>query len=70
VEYRGKVSGGVVVLEPGVDLPEGSEVRIEVLTPDQTKLGERLMKFAGRAQGLPSDMADNHDHYLHGQPKR
>ena len=70
MEYRGKVSGGVVVLEPGVELPEGSEVRVEVLPLDQTTLGERLLKFAGRAQGLPSDMADNHDHYLHGQPKR
>lgn len=74
MDYRGKVSGGVVVLEPGVDLPEGAEVRVEVLTPPltspQTTLGQRLMKFAGRAQGLPSDMAENHDHYLHGQSKR
>ena len=70
MEYRGKVTGGVVVLEPGVDLPEGAEVRVEVLTPDRTTLGQRLMKFAGRAQGLPADMAENHDHYLHGQPKR
>lgn len=74
VDYRGKVSGGVVVLEPGADLPEGAEVRVEVLTPQsaprETTLGRRLMKFAGRAQGLPADMAENHDHYLHGQPKR
>ena len=75
MDYRGKVSGGVVVLEPGANLPEGAEVRVEVmLTPPQsspqTTLGQRLMKFAGRAEGLPSDMADNHDHYLHGQPKR
>ena len=71
MEYRGKVSGGVVVLESGADLPEGAEVRVEVLTPpSESTLGQRLMKFAGRAEGLPSDMADNHDHYLHGQPKR
>ena len=74
MDYRGKVSGGVVVLEPGVDLPEGAEVRVEVLTSPlsspSTTLGQRLMKFAGRAKGLPADMAENHDHYLHGQAKR
>jgi hypothetical protein len=70
VEYRGKVSGGVIVLERGVELPDGAAVRVEVLPPEQTTLGQRLMKFAGRAAELPADMADNHDHYLHGQPKR
>jgi len=30
-----------------------------------------LMKdFAGKAQGLPSDMAENHDHYLHRAAKK
>ena len=27
-------------------------------------------KFAGSVRGLPSDMALNHDHYLHGLPKK
>lgn len=70
MEYRGKVSGGVIVLEPGSDLPEGADVRVEVVAPVPTTLGQRLMKFAGRARDLPPDLADNHDHYLHGQPKR
>ena len=30
----------------------------------------RWMRFAGAVKGLPSDMALNHDHYLHGQPKK
>ena len=64
---RGTVSGGVIVPEQGVSLPEGAEVRIEVVEP-RTTLGQRLMKFAGTAKGLPKDMARNHDHYLHGQP--
>jgi hypothetical protein len=25
---------------------------------------------AGKAVGLPEDLAENHDHYLHGLPKR
>ena len=30
----------------------------------------RLKQFAGAARGLPSDIARNHDHYLHGRPKK
>ena len=32
--------------------------------------GEGWRKFAGAVRGLPSDMALNHDHYLHGLPKK
>lgn len=28
-----------------------------------------LSKWAGKAEGLPADLAENHDHYLHGAPK-
>ena len=33
-------------------------------------LGEALLKLVGTAGGLPEDMAAQHDHYLHGTPKR
>lgn len=29
-----------------------------------------LLKIAARIEGLPSDLARNHDHYLHGLPKK
>lgn len=32
--------------------------------------GEALLDVAGTAQGLPQDFAHNHDHYLHGSPRR
>ena len=32
--------------------------------------GEALQEVAGTAEGLPSDLASNHDHYLHGTPRR
>jgi hypothetical protein len=32
--------------------------------------GPRLKQFAGAVCGLPSDMARNHDHYLHGRPRK
>ena len=27
-------------------------------------------KWAGKAEDLPPDLAENHDHYLHGAPKK
>lgn len=32
--------------------------------------GTALQEIAGTAKGLPSDFARNHDHYLHGTPRR
>ena len=29
-----------------------------------------LLRVAGTAQGLPPDLASNHDHYLYGLPSR
>jgi hypothetical protein len=29
-----------------------------------------LLKIAARIEGLPPDFAKNHDHYLHGVPKK
>jgi hypothetical protein len=33
-------------------------------------LSQILLELAGKAKGLPADMAEQHDHYLHGTPKR
>lgn len=33
-------------------------------------LYDRMKSVVGIAKGLPDDFALNHDHYLHGQPKR
>jgi hypothetical protein len=76
--YRGTVRRGVVVLEPGAALPEGTDVTVTATglsTVDQPPpasaqtLGARLMKYAGAVKGLPSDLARNHDHYIHGTPR-
>jgi hypothetical protein len=74
----GHVENGVVVLDQAVALPEGLPVRVEV--PEELSgkpsagqsetAGQRLLKFAGKAVGLPSDAARNHDHYLYGASKR
>ena len=71
--YTGQVQNGVVVFDEGIlPLPEGTKVRVE---PADLKMALRnlsagLRSLAGRAEGLPEDMAENLDHYLHGHPKR
>ena len=76
--YRGHVKDGVVVVDDPVVLPEGLHVRIEIPTEEPNPvtageasqtLGQMLLKYAGKAVGLPSDAARNHDHYLYGTPK-
>lgn len=77
--YRGRVRNGVVILEDHAVLAEGTPVHVKPLTKKTSRkkgggqfqtLGQRLMRFAGRAKGLPVDMARNHDHYIHGAPKK
>ena len=69
--YRGHVKDRVVVLEPGVELPEGIEVSVEPVAPPARKtLAEQLGDLIGSVPDLPADMAEQHDHYLHGAPKR
>ena len=29
-----------------------------------------LLKLAGTAKNLPADFAEEHDHYIHGTPRR
>lgn len=72
----GTVVNGVVLLDSKQQLPEGARVEVvfqETTSPpneSQTTLAQRLMRLAGTVKDLPSDMARNHDHYIHGTPKR
>jgi hypothetical protein len=69
---QGTVIDGKIVLDEAKELPNGT--RVEVVVHERptaaSPLGEALMKLAGTAVGLPEDMAAQHDHYLHGTPKR
>lgn len=69
--FRGRVAGGAIVLEPGVDLPEGTVVRVEVETaaaaPGEYDELSRMIDLAGET-GV-ADLATNIDHYLYGSPK-
>lgn len=74
--YRGEVKNGVVVLAKGAELPDGTEVRVEPFARDESvavegpTLAEQFADVIGTVPDLPSDMAAQHDHYLHGAPKR
>jgi hypothetical protein len=79
--YRGHIKNGVVEFVQPVPLPEGAEVDV---TPSETENGENLQggegeipslyeqlkDFCGIIKDLPSDFAKNHDHYIHGTPRR
>lgn len=69
--YIGRVKQGVVVFDGPTRPPEGAEVRIEEVTAESGPTwGEVFKGVIGAAEGLPPDMAENHDHYIHGSPKK
>ena len=72
--YRGRVRGGVVVLDdPEAKIPEGMAVRIEPLAESMASEGEELdpvftMGDLAVETGVP-DLSVNIDYYLYGHPK-
>jgi len=82
--YTGEIRNGVVVFDPVAPLPEGTKVRVEPVDRLETLTsgsdsdpiaGTRalLLAWARKAEEtappLPSDLAENHDHYAHGKPR-
>jgi hypothetical protein len=70
VTLEGTVKNGVVVLDPPAELPEGIRVQVVVKTEEKTPTLAGLLKYAGILPDMPSDFAQQHDHYIHGTPKR
>lgn len=70
--YRGRVKSGQIVLDEAVELPEGSAVNVELVTsrdkPRDDDLNAVLLRHAGKGNDLPTDLAANHDFYVHGKP--
>lgn len=68
--YRGTVKNGVIVLEAGAPLPEGTEVELAPVSARGRTVWEKLVALAGTVDDLPADAAEQVDHYLYGTPKR
>jgi hypothetical protein len=76
----GTVLNGVVVLNNGPTLPEGTEVdvtvrpAVEAVSPPTAEEPKGpfawMLEFAGKLADMPADFAQQHDHYIHGTPKR
>ncbi len=71
----GKVKGGVVILDDSNTLTDGTVVHVEPVGEEEaSQAGETvwamMRRLAGTVKGLPPDLARNHDHYLHGLPKK
>jgi hypothetical protein len=69
MEYAGTVQNGVIVVDSTEPLPEGARVRI-VLEEGEKPTLVGLLKYAGILPDMPADFAEQHDHYIHGTPKR
>jgi hypothetical protein len=81
--YRGHIRNGVVVLDEPVPAPEGAEVEVRLVGErskpsdkgfDETDARPAWLE-AARAlsqqmpRDLPGDLAEQHDHYIHGTSK-
>ena len=78
MSLRGKTKKQAAVLSRKSTFGKGKGKAIGPRTIRRRKNGKQteknlatwLLKFAGLAKGLPPDMAKNHDHYIHGTPRR
>ena len=74
--YKSHVENGVIVMDEPVELREGMEVAVDLgedrdacHQPQSLSFSQRYAAIIGKAEGLPEDAAENHDHYLYGTPK-
>lgn len=74
--YKAHVKNGMILADDPVDLPEGAVIRFEIASePEQAQgseatFADRFAEVMGKAQSLPEDAAENHDHYLYGVPRK
>jgi hypothetical protein len=66
------IKNGVVKLPPGAPWPDGTKVRVEeVKSPSAgNSLTRHLRELSAKVSGLPSDLAEQHDHYIHRTSRR
>ena len=73
MEFEGTVKNGVIIMDNVQQFPEGARVIVRLEEQGaqiKLTLAEKLLKHAGTVTDLPPDFAEQHDHYIHGTPKR
>ena len=78
IEFTAHSDGRVIVPDEPVELPQGRSLRVHVeevedkVAPESRR--DAILQLAAEAEAidadLPSDLAQNLDHYLYGAPKR
>jgi hypothetical protein len=63
------VEEGLIKLPKDIPWKSGTIVRIEAVDQEAPTLWDALKEFDGIATDLPSDLASNIDHYVHGHGK-
>ena len=68
---EGTIKNGTIVLDQPPSLPDGERVEVELKAIAQAQpTFIDLLEFAGCMPDMPADFAAQHDHYIHGTPKR
>jgi hypothetical protein len=80
MSFTGHVLNGQVVLDAPLPLADGALVEVAVREALRTDVAssnaptpthyEIFKDIIGCIPDLPEDFADQHDHYIHGTPKR
>jgi len=81
IHFIAHSDGKVIVPDEPVELPEGKQLQVSIevaeaeadAPPDDTRplwLQMALDLSKKMPKGLPPDLAEQHDHYIHGTPKR
>jgi hypothetical protein len=79
VSFIAHTDGKVIVPDEPVELEDGQRFRVtiepvpedaatEAEMPDWVRMAVELSKLM--PDDLPEDLAEQHDHYIHGTPKR
>ncbi len=63
------VENDSIKLPPGMHVPDGTPARVVLEPLGGQTLAERYAALIGITDQLPEDMAEQHDHYLHGRAK-
>ena len=63
------VEAGKILLPPEIHWPSGTVVSVTPVENQPPTLLESMKDFDGMAEDLPSDLAENLDHYVHGHAR-